>query len=123
MVCNADPGSRRAVEAAMQRAGVDVVLTASAVSTIVREARVLGPDIAVVDLALAGEVGLGIVAQLAGAAPGCAVVLLAPFDTLREAAFQAGASELLHAEDIVRLQSCLEGLAEARRHRPVGRDC
>jgi ActR/RegA family two-component response regulator len=115
MVCDADPRSRRAVEAAMQRAGIEVVLTASAVSTIVREARVLGPDIVVVDLTLAGETGLGIVAQLVGPTPECAVVLLSPFDTLRQAALEAGAYELIVTEDIQRLQSCVEMIADARR--------
>lgn len=66
--------------------------------------------VVVLDLALAGEAGLGIVPALREAAPACAVVVLVPtpFRRLRASAEDAGAMALVELDDLRPLRRCLE---------------
>jgi len=85
------------------------VRTAAAALTAVAAAQ---PALVVVDLALAGERGLRIVGALQQAAPGCAVIVLAPaeFTDLRLDAVAAGAITLVTAGDLRPLQCGIERL-------------
>ena len=76
------------------------------------------------DLASGGSHGLLIVRHLLRFVPTCAVVLLAPFDGLREPALKAGAYELVGKEDLRDLERCLlrpagDLDAAGRRRRPL----
>lgn len=68
------------------------------------------PDIVVLDLAVAGDSGLRIVADLRRAAAACAVVVVVPyrFGGLRASAEEAGAMALMELTDLRPLRACLE---------------
>lgn len=72
----------------------------------------LHPDLVVVDLALAGQLGLRIVSALQTSAPGCAVIVTAPpeFAELRLDAVAAGAVTLVETCDLRPLQCSIERL-------------
>lgn len=77
-------------------------------------------DLAVIDLALAGDLGLGVVAALHEASPGCAVVVVVSptFVTLEVEAVAAGAMTLVESSDLRPLQCCIEHLTQVH-----GDDC
>ena len=108
-VCD-EVGSRPAVAAIMERCGFRVAVLQGPVSELVAETRLLSPQLVVFDLASAGSRGLRVVKDLQGAAPGCTVVLLAPFDGLRESALAVGAYELTGKDDLRDLERCLRRL-------------
>lgn len=70
-----------------------------------------GADVIVVDLALTGALGLGVVTQLLAAAPGCSIFAVSSFPELNLAALDAGASRLVNEEDLRDLDRCLVGAA------------
>lgn len=75
----------------------------------------LTPELVVIDLALAGERGLGIISALVEASPATTVVALIParFAALRADAREAGARELVELGDLRPLRRCLERLHAA----------
>jgi ActR/RegA family two-component response regulator len=73
----------------------------------VRRATDLNPDVAIVDLAVAGSVGVRIVPVIRSAVPGCEVVVVAPFPELGAAARRAGAYEVVRASDLRPLAAAL----------------
>jgi len=77
-------------------------------------------DLVVIDLALAGHLGLGVVAALHEASPGCAVVVVVSptFVTLEVEAVAAGAMTLVESSDLRPLQCCIEHLTQVH-----GDDC
>jgi ActR/RegA family two-component response regulator len=86
---------------------------ASAAEAIAATAR-FQPALVVIDLALAGQLGLGVVAALHEAAPECAVVVVVPatFVTLEVEAVAAGAMTLIEPSDLRPLQCCIEHLTQ-----------
>ena len=115
IVCEASPRTQRAIAASMERHGIRLALVAPSITTVLRETSILLPDVVVVDVALAGVDGVGVIRRMLDASPGCTVVLLAPFDTLREAAIAAGAHHFVLHDDLEELETCLERLARGRR--------
>ncbi len=73
------------------------------------------PDAIVVDIELAGSRGVGIVAELLTAAPGCAVIVMSQFDSLRFPALEAGAYACIGKTDLRELRRCLTRLDNALR--------
>lgn len=106
-----DVSSRPAVAAIMKRCGFAVAVLRGPVSELVAQTRALSPALVVFDLGSGGSRGLRIVQDLQVAAPGCIVVLLAPFEGLRESALAAGAYELTGKDDLRDLERCLRRLA------------
>ena len=106
-----DPRTRPAVVAALERCGFAVAVLLGPSSKLVPQTRQLSPELVVVDLASAGSRGLGIVADLHEAAPGCSVVLMAPFEGLKEWALSAGGYDLVGKDDLRDLERCLRRLA------------
>lgn len=90
--------------------GFDVVAAVASGDDVVAAASRTRPAVVVVDLALAGEAGLGIVPALREVAPGCAVVVLVPrpFGRLRASAEEVGAMALVELSDLRALRRCLE---------------
>lgn len=90
--------------------GFDVVAAVDSGDEAVAAAARTKPDVVVVDLALAGEAGLGIVAAVVEASPQSAVVVLvpSPFGRLRASAEEAGAMALVELSDLRLLRRCLE---------------
>lgn len=110
LICEDDSGSRRALSAVLARKGFDTVGTVESAEDLL--ARAGRPDVRVIllDLALAGMAGLGILASLRAVAPGAAIVLVSPFVDLRGAAVEAGAYELVDPHDLRELERCLDRL-------------
>lgn len=70
--------------------------------------------VVLLDLALAGVAGLRIIPALRAVAPDCDIVLLSSFGSLRTAAIQAGAYDLVDPCDLRQLEHCLDRLRVER---------
>jgi ActR/RegA family two-component response regulator len=105
-----DVSSRPAITAIMKRCGFAVTLLHGPGSDLPTQVRKLSPPLLVLDLACAGSRGLGVIQDLRSAAPVCAVVLLAPFESLRRSALEGGAYDLTTSDDLRNLERCLRRL-------------
>ncbi len=105
-----DPSTRPAVSAIMERCGFSVALLRGPGSELVEQTRDVSPEVVVVDLASGGSRGLRVVVDLRTAVPSCAVIVLSPFEGLREPALEAGAYELAGTDDLRDLERCLRRL-------------
>jgi DNA-binding NarL/FixJ family response regulator len=76
----------------------------------------LSVDVVVVDLALAGSVGVRLVTVLRSAAPSCEVIVVSPLRDIDLASLEAGAAEVVHPTDLRPLATALRGIAAARSH-------
>ncbi len=94
----------------MERCGFGAIPLAGPASEVVAQVSLLSPEVLVFDLASGGARGLGVVEDLRRMVPGCAVVLLAPFDGLLESALEAGAYDLVGKDDLRDLERCLRRL-------------
>ena len=111
LVYDDDPDTRRAVAAILARCGFDLAgHVASPADALVAAGSL--PDVIVLDLALSGARGLGILAALHAVAPACTLVVLSPFDRLKEAALDAGACDFIDKRDMRQLERCLRRVAE-----------
>lgn len=113
LVCEDDPALAAALAHTIADLyGLRVAATVDACGAALAAAADLHPDLVVVNLALAGQRGLDVVAALQEAAPGCAVVVLAPpeFADLRFDAVAAGAITLVETCDLRPLQCSIERL-------------
>jgi ActR/RegA family two-component response regulator len=70
------------------------------------------PDVAVVDLAVAGSAGVRIVPVLRAAVPGCEVVVVTPLSELDAAARELGALEVVRPHDLRPLTAALARLSD-----------
>jgi ActR/RegA family two-component response regulator len=95
-------------------AGAEVIVHERRWSEAVHLAADLAPDVAVVDLAVAGSAGVRIVSVLRSALPGCEVVVVTPLPDLDAAAREAGAVEVVRPEDLRPLTAVLVRLAGDR---------
>lgn len=100
----------RAVRMILQRCQLDVVAQTASLPVLLEAAAEQRPDVAVVDLALTGFLGLGVVGELHRAAPGCAVLVLSPFAGLTGAALEAGAHGCATPADVRPLERSLHEL-------------
>ena len=78
-------------------------------SDLVSTVRSLGADLVVLELAMIGEQGLQTVRDLIEGANCRTVLLLSPFDTLREAALAAGSHDLI-GNDMRAIDHCVRRL-------------
>lgn len=103
--------------------GLQVAATVASATEAIAAAERSKPDLVVIDLVLAGELGLGVVSALRAAAPGCAVVVVVPpaFITLQLDAVASGAMTLVESSDLRPLQCCIEHLTEV--HGDACRSC
>lgn len=117
LVCDDAPASRHAVEAILTRSGFEVVGSFGSVPETLLAAELSAPDVIVLDLALAGDLGLRVIAALQAARPGCAVVVLSPFASLRGSTLEAGAYDFVPDPglDLRELERCIRRLAGERR--------
>lgn len=107
LVCADEPALVHAVRVMLEGSGVEVVATAATPTEAILAARATEPAFIVLDLTLSGALGLRIVGALQAAAPDAAVVVLSPFESLRGAAVDAGALELVTLRDLRRLGICV----------------
>ena len=115
IVYDDDVSTRRAAAVIVERSGADLLDVTGDVGDVVEHVRPRLPDLIVLELALAGALGLGIVPALLAAVPGTAVILLSPFGALREAALGAGAYDLVDGDDLRELRRCVRRLVAERR--------
>lgn len=123
--CNDDAPSRRAVAAILRRCGYDVVGDVRSAAEAIVAAAVGQPDAIVLDLGRTGDLGLGALDALHEASPGCAVIVVSSFETMRSAALEAGAYGFVGNSDLRALERSLRRLAAerasaGRRSRPAG---
>ena len=110
MVFEGDAAIRRAVVAIMGSCGFTVLNSREPPADLVGAVTAVRPDLLVLELALTGSRGVGIVRPMLDAVPGCAVVLLSPFERLRAPALEGGAYGLVGRDDLRDLDRCLRRL-------------
>lgn len=116
VICEDDPALAAALaDTVTHLYGLRLAATVASAAEAIEAAGLAKPDLVVIDLALAGEVGLGVIDRLREAAPGCAVVVLVPpaFVGLQPEAVASGAMTLVESSDLRSLQCCIEHLTEA----------
>jgi ActR/RegA family two-component response regulator len=103
--------------------GLEVAAVVASASEAIVAAERSKPGLVVIDLALAGELGLDVISALHAAAPGCAVVVVVPpaFATLQFDAVASGAMTLVESSDLRPLQCCIEHLTQV--HGDACRSC
>ena len=107
LVCEDDVVVSRAIVVAMRRCGFQSITEVATGREAVVFAGLAQPQVAVIDLALAGARGVGLLGDVVRAAPRCRVVVVSPFEALRSRALAAGASAVCQLPDLHRLQRCL----------------
>lgn len=113
-VFEGDYPTSRAVQAVLEAHGFEVVSFSERPADVASTVRSLHADVVVLELAMAGASGLHVVRDITDRVPGCAVILLSPFDTLGGPAVAAGAVALI-GTDLNGLEACLD---LRRRSRP-----
>lgn len=126
LVCTGDSALARAavglLEAsgfqvlALVERGADAIATLSAVATSGQGT----PNVIVLDLAVCGIAGVGVVPNLMQACPWCAVVVVSPFPALAPAILEVGAALVVEPSD---LRPVLGLLAEIRSAAHAGYPC
>ena len=108
-VFEGDYPTSRAVQAMVRGRGYRVVSFEERPVDVAATVKCLGADLVVLELAMVGALGLRVVREVVDAVPGCTVILLSPFETLREPALAAGAFELV-GNNLQALDLCLRRL-------------
>jgi two-component system, LytTR family, response regulator AlgR len=110
LVVDDQPASYEAIRAALEQAGFEIAGAAASLTHGMQLLRRHQPDIAVLDLALAGLTGMAAVHAFHDAAPACALVVLSPFADLSDAASQAGALVLVDPRDLRQLEAAVRNV-------------
>lgn len=124
VICEDDPALATALaDTVVHLYGLRLAAAVASAAEAVAAVGLAKPDLVVIDLALAGDVGLGVIATLQEAAPGCAVVVVVPpaFVGLQPEAVASGAMTLVESSDLRSLQCCIEHLTEV--HGDACRSC
>jgi DNA-binding response OmpR family regulator len=104
------------LERTVSDAGFEVVAKVHHWSEAVERVADLGVDVAIVDLALTGTVGVRVVSVLRSAAPTSEVIVLSPLRDVDLASLDAGATEVVYPTDLRPLTAALQRIATARAH-------
>ncbi len=120
LICDDDLASRRALGAILTRNGFHTMAAVRSAEDLIANAGLPGVRVIVLDLALAGVAGLGIIPALRLAAPSSAIVVLSSFRDLRSAAVRAGAYDLIDPRDLRDLDRCLDRLSAEVDDRAAG---
>lgn len=110
LVCGDGAVSSGALLTIVDRGGFRVLASVDSPERLLWMAATSQPEVIVLHLGVVGFTGLHVVRILKAVAPGCAVVLLSPFVSLRTPAIESGAYDLVDSEDLRELQRCLERL-------------
>jgi DNA-binding NarL/FixJ family response regulator len=112
LIYSDDAVTRRAVTVIMDRRGFDVVGEVVSAADAMEATERTRPHAIVLDLALTGVLGLGMLGRLMTAAPGCSILVLSAFDELHPAALDAGAYQVVSESDLRELERCLARVAD-----------
>ncbi len=114
VICEDDPRLATALaDTVTHLYGLKVAAAVASAAEAISAVAVARPTLVVIDLALAGDLGLGVIAALHEAAPACAVVVVVPpaFVELQPEAVASGAMTLVDSSDLRGLQCCIEHLS------------
>jgi DNA-binding NarL/FixJ family response regulator len=95
-------------------AGLEVIAQVGHWTEAVARVAELDVDVAVVDLSLAGSIGVRLIEVLRTADPACEVIALSPLEEIDLAALEAGALEVVQPSDLRPLTAALERLVAAQ---------
>lgn len=123
LICEDDVAVSRAIVDVMSVCGFKSIRVVQTGREAVVSAARTRPELAVIDLALAGARGLGLVGDLRRAVPECNVVVVSPFPALRSKALAVGAFAVCQPHDLRQLQLSLEHVLEHPAGSSDGCDC
>lgn len=114
LVCDDDTTTSRALGAILARCGFEVVASVDSFGAALIEAGLSQPDVVVLELATAGDLGVRVVDALKSGFPDCAIVVLSPFETLRDLLLEAGAYAVVSnaGRDLREVERCLVRLSQ-----------
>ena len=92
----------------MVACGLAHVDSTRAPDAVLDAARRTGPDVIVVDIEVAGSMGVGLVPALHQVSPESMIIVLSQFESLRFASLAAGADAFIGKADLRELRRCLE---------------
>ena len=110
IVVDDQPSSYEAVRAILEDAGFEISGAAASLTDGMELLRHHQPDVAVLDLALAGLTGLAAVHAFHEAAPTCTLLVLTPFADLAEAVVGAGALAAIDPRDLRQLDAAVRNV-------------
>ncbi|MEJ7765754.1 MAG: hypothetical protein WKF86_09685 [Acidimicrobiales bacterium] len=122
VMCGDDAEMHRCVPRLLRACGFELVATVPLGLGLVDVVRRARPDVVALDIGAAGIEGLGIIGRLVAAAEGCAVVVRTPFAALEADALEAGAAEVVSADDLRPLLQVLQQIRAAA-HAGTGCPC
>jgi ActR/RegA family two-component response regulator len=122
VVCEDDATTSRVLGAILRRCGFEVVSTVDTFGAALINVALTQPDVVVVELATAGDLGVTVVDTLKEALPDCAVVVLSPFEALHDLVRKAGAYDVVSNawRDVRDLEGCLVRLSQDLRRSDPG---
>jgi ActR/RegA family two-component response regulator len=116
LLCGDGTVSCAVLERTVVDAGFEVAAKVRHWSEAVQRVADLAVDVAVVDLALTGSVGVRVVPVLRSAAPSCEVIAISPLAQIDLAVLDAGAVVVVQPDDLRPLTTALRRIAAIRTH-------
>jgi DNA-binding response OmpR family regulator len=110
LLCGGSPVPCSTLERIVTDAGLTVVAKVRHWSEAVERVAETVVDVAIVDLALAGSVGVRLISVLRTASPTTQVIVLSPLEAVDLAALDAGAIEVVQPTDLRPLAAALRSL-------------
>lgn len=110
VVCHDGVAVRGAIHRLLGLNGLAVVAEPSTGAQAVDDAAAHQPRVLILDLALAGQAGFGLIRRIHAVAPRTAVIVLSPIESLAFLARRAGAVEVFTDEDLSSLRRILPEL-------------
>jgi DNA-binding NarL/FixJ family response regulator len=110
LLCSEGAVSCTVLERCVTDAGLEVIAEVGHWTEAVARIAELDVDVAIVDLSLAGSMGVRLIEVLRTADPSCEVVALSPLEEIDLVAFEAGASEVVQPSDLRPLTAALQRL-------------
>lgn len=95
-------------------AGFEVVVSVQHWAEAVQHVTDVTVDVVIVDLELAGTVGVRIIPILRAAAPSCEVIAISPLEGLNLVALEMGACEVVSSSDLRGVTAALRRVATAQ---------
>ncbi len=105
----------RAIGVMLSDCGFAVLAVSSSDDTLAA-VRASQPEVVVIDIALSGRFGLGLIPAVIAAAPNCRVIVLSALDGLHDRVLAAGAIELLRPTDLRPLRGALQAVLNDQIH-------
>lgn len=115
LLCDPSTMLAEVVRRTVTDAGFGIRSEATRWIDVIEQTARLGPDVVVVDLALAGHVGLQLTATLQAVAPACPVIVVLPLGVVDAIPEQEGVVAVVDPTDLRPLGRALRRIAQADR--------